>query len=384
MKEWPYRLLAPGPVQLPPEVKSILARDMIHHRTPEFSRVLVKVLANLKKVFATTQDVIMHASTGSGAMESAVVNCFSPGDEVLVIVSGKFGSRWAEMCEGYGLKVSKLEVPWGHAVDPRAVEKALKNPNIMGVFCQACETSTAVLHPIKEIADQVKDRPQTLMLVDAITAIGSTPLPMDSWHLDVVVAGSQKAFMLPTGLGFIALSQKAWTFYEQAKLPKFYFDAKAELQANRKGDTHFSSTVPLTLALDWVLEKWIKDGLDTSIRRCETLARSLGAAMDVLGLQPFSKAPSPSVTAIVVPPEVDGSRWRDLLESKYNLTVMGGQDQLKGKILRVGHLGYITDEDQIGAVEALGLSLKELSIQIALKQIERATAAAAQVLAEKS
>ena len=250
-KNYPYRLLTPGPVPLHPEVQKILAEPMIHHRTPEFERTLKNVSEQLKDVFSARQPVFMHASTGTGAMESTIVNTLSPGDEVLVVVSGKFGERWAEMSKRLGLEVTPLMVEWGHAVDPQAIEKYLDaHPNTKAVFTQACETSTATVHPIREIAHVVSKRQSTIFIVDAITAVGAMELETDAWGLDVVIGGSQKAFMLPTGLSFITLSEKAWRFNERSLMPRFYWDLRAEKKSLEKGETHFSAAVSLVRALE--------------------------------------------------------------------------------------------------------------------------------------
>lgn len=367
--------MTPGPVPLSPAVREILSAPMIHHRTPEFEAVLKSVLQKLKKTFLTKQPVFMHAATGSGAMESAIVNTLSPGDEVLTIVSGKFGERWAKMAETFGIKSHVLNVTWGEAVKVSDVERMLQSlPQVKAVFCQACETSTATVHPIREIADLVRRRENTLFIVDAITALGAMPLAMDDWGIDVVVSGSQKAFMLPTGLSFIALSEKAWKFNQSAKCPRFYFDLAQEKKALEKGETFFSSAVSHVRALDIALDSLTDTALSVSIRRCETLAEVTRKAGELYGLKVFSKAPSPAVTALVVPEGIDGAKLRDHLESEYNVTVMGGQDQLKGKIIRIGHLGYITDDDMYATFEALGLALRDLGYTRANKDLIKGVA----------
>jgi aspartate aminotransferase-like enzyme len=361
----PYRLLTPGPVPLHPEVEKILGEPMIHHRTPEFERTLRAVAEKLKDTFSTKQPVYMQASTGSGAMESAIVNTLSPGDEALCIVSGKFGERWGEMCKVFGVHAHLLPVTWGEAVKVSDVKAALdKNPKIKAVLTQACETSTATVHPIKEIAVLVKDRAQTILMVDAITAVGAMDLEMDAWGLDVVIGGSQKAFMLPTGLSFIALSEKAQKFSESSKIPKFYWDLKAEKKSLLKGETHFSSVVPLIRALEVALKYLTGPEKKKTLLRIQTLAQATREAAEHLNLSVYSKAPSPSVTALKVPANVDSQKLRDHLEKEFNITLMGGQDQLKGQILRVGHLGYITNDDMFALFESLYESLKTFEVPL--------------------
>jgi len=354
--------MAPGPVQLAPEVLTALSEPMIHHRTPEFEQILKRVLKKLPHVFRTIEPVLMLTATGSGAMEAAMVNTLSPGDEVLVIITGKFGERWAEMAQRYGLRVHKLDVKWGQPASVHAVQALLQaNPNIKAVFCQACETSTGTSHPIKELSQMIKQVSKAIFVVDAITAIGAETLEMDDWHLDVVVAGSQKAFMIPTGLSFISLSKRAWEMTKTAKLPRYYFDLAAELKANQKGETFFSSSVSLVKALDRVLWRFENDGLLKLISRAKlhsTVVRKV--ASDVYNMKTFSEKPANALTALVTPDGIDGQVLREHLELNYRVTVMGGQDHLKGQIIRIGHLGYVKNEDVIATMHTLGLSLAEL------------------------
>ncbi len=360
-KNRPYRLMTPGPVPLSPAVREILGQPMIHHRTPEFERVLKSVGQKLKKTFLTEYPVFMHASTGTGAMQSALTNTLNPGDKVLAIVSGKFGERWAKMSEIIGCKVTALNVEWGSAVRVEDVAHFLKsNLDTRAVLCQACETSTATVHPIQELGKLISGYSETLFIVDAITGLGAMPLPMDEWKLDVVISGSQKAFQLPTGLSFIALSKKAWAANVKVKNPDFYFDLRLEKKANEKGETHFSSVVPLVRALDRVLDGLIDDQLPVAIRRSQLLAQVTRDAGSLLQMSCYSTSPGSSVTALRVPDGVDGTKLRDLLETKYFVTVMGGQDQLKGKIIRIGHLGYITNDDMCATFGVLSLALTEL------------------------
>ncbi|MEN0060139.1 MAG: alanine--glyoxylate aminotransferase family protein [Bdellovibrio sp.] len=354
-----YSLLAPGPVNLHPEVRKALALPMIHHRTPEFDKILKRVLANIKTVFQTQQDVFLLSSTGSGGMEALLVNILSPGDKVLAIVSGKFGERWAEMAQAYGAQVLTINVPWGKAVQVEEVASILqKHPDTRAVLCQACETSTAVAHPIQALAQLIRPLPSTLFLVDGITALGAYPLPMDDWGIDGLVAGSQKAFMLPTGMAFISFSAKAWGFVEKAQCPRFYFDLRKEKKANTAGETFYSSNVTLIRALDTVLNLIQTQGLEKlfhDIHRRAEFTRVFGAR---LGFTLYAQTPSDSVTALQVPPQMDGQKIRLHLEEVHNITIMGGQDQAKGKIIRIGHMGYIRDIEMIHTISALGHTLR--------------------------
>lgn len=354
--------MTPGPVPMPPEALKVLSEPMEHHRTPQFQKTLAETFGKLKKCFQTQNSVFVHSSTGSGAMESALVNTLSPGDEVIVIDSGKFGQRWAKAAKAHRLRVHTHKVPWGLATEVNSVVDLLKShPEVKAVFCQASETSTATKHPIKELALAIKKQsPQCLFLVDAITALGAMELPMDEWQLDVVVSGSQKAFMLPTGLSFIALSDLAWEYYEKSTCPKFYFDLGHEKKAIQNNETFFSTAVTHIKALNITLNQLTGDGLKKRIQRCESLASLTREFGEKIGYEVFSKAPSPAVTALLVPRGIDGAALRTHIESRYNITLMGGQDELKGKILRMGHLGHITDEDQLAGLEALGRGLMDL------------------------
>ncbi len=356
-----YSLLAPGPVNLHPGVREILAQPMIHHRTPEFDAILSRVLKGLKEVFVTEQPVYIHASTGSGGMESLLVNCLSPQSKVLAIVSGKFGERWAQMAETFGMDVQTLSVAWGQAVDPQLVRVHLtKHPDTAAVLCQACETSTAVGHPIAELGKIVSEFEETLFMVDGITAVGAYPLPMDEYRIDALVAGSQKAFMLPTGLAFVSFSKKAEAFFSSATCPRYYFDIRREAKANKAGETFFSAPVPLIKALDFVLAETHKTGLTSLHATVARRANIVRKFLPNLGFKIYSESPCSSVSAFSVPEGIDGQNLRAHLEKNYNITIMGGQDQLKGKIIRVGHMGYIQDSEWIQLVDGLGKSLQSL------------------------
>ena len=356
---FPYSLLAPGPVNIHPDVRKALALPMIHHRTPEFDQILKKALQGIKQVFQTKEDVFLMTSTGSGGMEALLVNVLSPGDKVIAIVSGKFGERWADMAQVFGAQVIVHNVPWGKAVDVSEIEGLLRqHPDTRAVLCQACETSTAVAHPIRELAKVIHAMPKTLFLVDAITALGAYPLPMDDWHIDGIVAGSQKAFMLPTGMSFISFSQKAWGFVENAKCHRYYFDVRKEKKANLAGETFFSSNVACIRALAVVLEMVEKQGLQMLFDSIQSRARFTRHFGQALGLTLYAESPSDSVTALALPANIDGQKVRLHLEEKYNITIMGGQDQAKGKIIRIGHMGYIQDDEMLRLIECLGKTLQ--------------------------
>ncbi len=345
--------MTPGPVAIHPEVLKILALPSIHHRTPEFEEIFARVLENLKRVFCTSQNVFIHTSTGSGAMESALVNTISPKDKVICIVSGKFGERWAEMAKTYQAQVIPYLVEWGKVADPARLEKLLaEHPDCKAVFCQACETSTGVLHPIEQLGDVVSKTP-AIFIVDAITALGATPLQMDCWSLDVVIGGSQKAFMLPTGLSFISFSKKAWKLVETSTSPRFYFDIRKEFKANQSGESFFSSSVTHIRALDYILTEYMAKDLDLLLDRIQKLANSCKLACEKLGLKLYPEVASPSLSVICLPKNIDGLKVRKDMEEKFGVTVIGGQDSLKGKVIRIGHMGFISNEDMIATIEGL-------------------------------
>ncbi|MES2854333.1 MAG: alanine--glyoxylate aminotransferase family protein [Bdellovibrionota bacterium] len=376
-----YTLMTPGPVPMPPEVLEVLALPMEHHRTPEFVATYGRVLKRLKEVFQTDQPCYIQTSTGSGGLESALVNCMSPGDKILAIISGKFGERWAEMAEAFGGKVVRLEVEWGKPVDVKKVEDFLKeNPDTRIVMTQACETSTATLHPIRELAQAVGNS-KAILMVDAITALGALNMPMDEWGIDVVIGGSQKAFMLPTGLSFISFSKKAWAMTETSKCPKFYFDIRSEHEANLNGESLFSSSVTLIRALDRVLDIFLDIGMHKVHERIQALATATVTATNEMGLKVFSQTPSPSVTAIAVPEGVDGQKVRADIEKTSSIVVMGGQDRLKGKILRIGHMGAISDDDLLKTLEAMANAINRAKPDsVSHAKLEGALASAKKIL----
>lgn len=338
---------------MPPSVLRAMSDKVLHHRTPHFVGILNEVWRGLQDFFTTKQPVQIIAGTGSASMEAAVVNTLSPGDEAMVVVSGKFGERWAEMCEVFDVHTHRYNVPWGKKIDLENFAEFLKaHPETRVVFSQVCETSTATLHPIESMSKIVHQTlPNALFAVDAITGIGCMPLPMDDWGLDVVVAGSQKAFMIPAGLSFIALSERAWKVQAEAWSGKFYFDLAEERKANTKGDSQFSIPTPLIVGLGQVLGQVQRVGKEKVWARSLALSEATRIGGEALGLKLYSESPSPSVTALLTPS--DSTVLRDRLEREFNITIMGGQDQLKGKILRVGHMGDVRNEDMLALFEAL-------------------------------
>lgn len=372
-------LLSPGPTPIPNEVALAMSETMIHHRTPQFNQVFDEARAGLKKLFGTKNDVLMLASSGTGAMEASVANLFSPGDKVLVINGGKFGERWLNIANAYGLSPFEMKVEWGQAVKVADVEKQLKaNPDIQGVMIQASETSTTVLHPIEEIAKLTKNGP--LFLVDGVTAVGVVPLPLDEWDIDVLVTGSQKALMLPPGLGFIALSDRAWEKSKTAKLPRFYFDLNLERKNQQKGSGAFTPAVSLIFGLRASLRMIEREGLANVYARHDRLCRATRAAATALGLKLLApEEPSPAATGIYLPNGIDADAVLDYLRDRMNVTLAEGQDQLKGKAIRIAHIGYMGAFDVITAIAALEMALRKFGAEI---PFGRGVAAAQEVLME--
>jgi len=362
------QLFSPGPTPVPERVLLAMAGPVMHHRDPGYEVLFQEVREGLKYVFQTKQEVLVLASSGTGAMEAAVCNTLSRGDEALVVRGGKFGERWGEICEAYGVNVTPLDVTWGQAVDPGLIKKALDaKPTTKAVLVQASETSTGVMHPIKEIADIVKNRAGTILIVDAISALGVSDLPMDQWGIDVLVSGSQKAFMLPPGLAFIALSAKAWGFAEKSNLPKFYFNLKEELAVAQKNQSQFTPAISLVVGLREALKMLKEEGLENVFKRHEMLARATREAVKALGLELFAPtAPSNALTAIKAPEGVDGKKLKKNFEDQFGLIIAGGQSQLKGKIIRIAHIGYFQSLDIIQAVSTLELVLKGLGYPVKL------------------
>ncbi len=354
-------LLAPGPTAIPPEMLLKMAEPILHHRNPMFEAVMEEVRANLKYVFGTKNEVLIFASSGTGAMESAVTNALSAGDKAICIRSGKFGERWANICKAYGVESINIDLPWGDVLDPALVEKTLKaNPGVKAVYMQATETSTGVKFPVKEVAAIVKNYPDTLMVVDGITGVGVFELPLDAWNIDVLVGGSQKALMLPPGLAFAAISDKAWEFNKTSKLPKFYFNWAKERTNLEKNQTNFTPAISLIGGLMQSLRMIKEEGLENVYKRIDKLAAATRVGANALGLKVFAKSPSPAVTAIVAPEGVDGQAIYKTLWKKYGVTGAGGQDQLKGKIFRIATLGYADKYDVITAIAALEFTLRDL------------------------
>ncbi|HEU4366714.1 MAG TPA: alanine--glyoxylate aminotransferase family protein [Methylomirabilota bacterium] len=356
-----YQLMAPGPTPVPSEVLLAMAQPMIHHRTPEYEALFAEVRAGLKRLFQTSQEVIPLACSGTGAMEAAVVNTLSAGDTVVAVVAGKFGERWLELCRAYGLEVIGLTAPFGETVAAERVAETLRaNPGVKAVLAQHSETSTGVLHDVRAYAAATRDT-GAILIVDAVSSLGIADLRMDAWGLDVVVCGSQKGLMLPPGLGFCALSDKAWALNKTARLPRYYLDLAAERRTVLKNEAHFTPAVSIVIGLRTVLDMLEREGLPNVFKRHDRLARATRAGVEALGLGLFCKAtPSPAVTAVTPPPGVDSEAIVKAYSKTHNITIAGGQGEMKGRLFRLGHMGYAAEFDVIAALAALEQVLAEI------------------------
>ena len=336
----------------------MMASD-IHHRTEDFRNVYRSCIADLKEVMGTTNDVLIFASSGTGAMDASISNLFSKGDKVIVCVAGKFGERWTEIATAYGLDVIAVTVPYGQAVAPRQVEEALaKEPAAKGVFLQASETSTGAAHDVQAIAAAVA-RTYAILVVDAITGLGTQPLDIHGWGLDVVIGGSQKAFMIPPGLAFMAIGPKAWALAETSTLPRYYFNLKKEKKSADAGESSWTPSTALILALGEALRYVKKIGMANLIANAQMLAKATRAAAESLGLELFSaSAPGAAVTAIKPPAGMDSGVIVKEFRSRFGAIIANGQGSMKGKVFRVAHLGYFDFADLFAVVAALEIILK--------------------------
>ena len=353
------RLLTPGPTPLYPKALYAMLGADLHHRTDDFRNVYKAVLADLKELMGTSNDVLVLVASGTGAMESSVTNCFSPGDKVIVCSAGKFGERWAEITKTYGLNVVLLEEPYGKYVKAEAVEKALAaNPDTKGVFVQASETSTGAAHDVRSMGLAVKQT-SAIFVVDGITGLGTMPLEIDNWGLDIVIGGSQKAFMVPPGVAFLSVSPKAWAMMDTAKLPRYYFNLRKERKNAVNGESSWTPATSLMLGLAEAL-KYIKTlGMDKLVDNAQQLARATRAACKALGLELFSpESPSASVTAVKAPTGMDSGVIVKEFKNRFGSIIANGQGSMKGQIFRIAHLGYFDFADLFAMVAELELILE--------------------------
>ncbi|MCU0523807.1 MAG: alanine--glyoxylate aminotransferase family protein [Elainella sp. Prado103] len=373
-------LMIPGPTPVPEQVLRALAKHPIGHRSGDFSQIIAEVTEGLKWLHQTQNDVLILTASGTGAMEAGIINFLSPGDRVLVGNNGKFGERWGKICEVYGLNVQQITAEWGKPLDPEAFRAALEADTakeIKAVIITHSETSTGVLNDLETINRSVKAH-GALILVDAVTSLGATNVPIDAWGLDVVASGSQKGFMLPPGMGFVSVSPKAWEAYATAKMPRFYLDLGKYRKEAAKNSHPFTPPVNMFYGLQVSLAMMKKEGLENIFARHHRHMNATRAAMQALNLPLFAaeQASSPAITA-VAPVNVDSEQIRSVMKKQFDIILAGGQDHLKGKIFRVGHLGFVSDRDILTAVSALEATLQALNYEFTSGA---GVAAAAQVL----
>ncbi len=352
-------LMTPGPTPVPEDIMLEMARPIIHHRTAQFKEIIKSCEEGLKYVLGTQNDVVIFTSSGTGAMEAAVANFLSAKDKAICVIGGKFGERWSEICKAYGVEFINLKVTWGKAVDPTDIKNALeKNKNVKAVFTTQCETSTGALNDIQAIG-KIVSKSGAILVVDAISSLGACEFKTDEWKVDVVVGGSQKGLMIPPGLSFCSVSEKAKKMIATSSLPKYYFDIKKALKSLEKNDTPYTPAVTLMIGLAKALNMIKEEGIEEVIKRHRRLANAVRQAMKALGLELLSASPADSVTAVEVPEGIDGEALVKSIKENRGVWFAGGQAQLKGKIFRIATLGFMGDFDVIISISALELALKE-------------------------
>lgn len=362
-------LMTAGPTPLPPAVSQVMAEPMLYHRAPAFVDIFASVLERLPQVFRTENDVLCFASTGSGAMESAVANLTRPGEPALVASCGKFGERWAELCQAYGADLEHVEFEWGEKVDPARLEAALAAMPVKpkAVFTTQSETSTGVLNDVEALAAVARDH-DAVLCVDAVSGLGAAELKQDEWGVDVVVSGSQKSLMCPPGLGFASVSQRALDLAAETPGGRYYFDWTKTASGQRKSppDSPFTTSVTLFRALDVALGQILEEGLDGVFERHAILARAARAGIAGLGLERFGPDDPDAnvVTAARLPDSIDGAAVPKTMRDVYGVTAAGGQGHLKGKIVRVAHCGYYGAFDIVVALSALEMALRDCGFDV--------------------
>ena len=357
-------MFTPGPTMVPAEVLLEEAQPLIHHRTPEFSEILVEVMEGMQKLFGTKQEVYSIAGSGTAAMEAAIANTCSPGDKAICVRGGKFGARWAELCEAYGCEVIPVDLDWGESLSIDKARAALEeNPDARVLCVTHSETSTGALTDIEAIGTLTCEH-KALLVVDAITSIGVHPVEMDKWGVDLMACGSQKGCMTPPGLGFVAASDHAWNVIEDCDSPRYYLDMVKMRDKWASGTTTpFTASVTLTRALQKALEMMFEEGLEELHARHARLASAARTAMKALGLELVANNPVNGVTAVYAPEGIDTKAMTKMMRDELGITIAGGQAHLKGKIFRLGHMGYVSEEDLLVAISAIEQALKEMGHQ---------------------
>jgi len=360
-------LLTPGPTPVPTEALLSMARPVMHHRTPQFKEILKEAVEGLRYVYKTKNDLFIFASSGTGAMESSIANLLCPGDKAIVVRGGKFGERFSEICQAYGVETIDIDVEWGKAVKPDDIKKALKdNKGVKAVYATLCETSTGVVNDIKTVGGIVS-KTDAVLVVDAVSGLGSVELNTDEWKIDVAIAGSQKGLMIPPGLSFVSVSPKAWKLVEASTLPKYYFSYKTAKKAADKDDTPYTPAVSLIIGLVESLRIIRQDSLEGVLARHKKMATAVKAAASAVGLELLAPdAASDAVTAIRLPEQIDGVKLVKTMRDTYGVGIAGGQAGLKGKIVRIATMGFMTQWDVIVAISCLEIVLKQMGYNFEL------------------
>lgn len=361
-------LRIPGPSPIPPSVSRAMSQPMIGHRGESTSNLLAEIQPGLQKVFGTSQEVLILTASGTAGLEAAVINTVSPGEEVLVLVTGAFGERFADICEAYGIRAHLVETEWGKAARAEDVSNALQeNPSIKAVFMTYCETSTGVLNPVHRLAAEIRKHSEALIIVDGVSCVGGVEMKMDEWGLDVVVSGSQKVFMLPAGLAFAAVSERAWEKIETNRQPRFYLDLKKHRENILEDSTPFTPALSILFGLQQALRLMEEEGLDNVYARHDLMMKMTRAAFKEMGIPLLTsdEDASPTVTA-VKPEDFEAEELRSSLKKEFAMEVAGGQQQLAKKIIRIGHMGYCSPADLLQAIAAIEIAIAKSGKKIKL------------------
>jgi len=354
------RLFTPGPTPVPEHVMLKMAEPIIHHRSPEFNEIFTRVNANLQYLFQTKQPVLTLTCSGTGGVEATFVSLFSPGDKVISVNGGKFGERWVKIPQTFGLNAVEIKVAWGKAPTAKQIEDVLReNADAKAVYLTHSETSTGTATDVRALAKVIRENSRALVCVDGITAVGAHEMRFDEWGIDVCVTGSQKGLMIPPGLAFVAVSQRAIEAMATSKLPKFYFDLRAAVKSYAENDTPWTPAASLIIGVDAALQMIRSEGMENIWRRHERMAGAVRAGMKAVGLKLFSDFPSYAVTPVWVPEGVEWKQFNKILKNTYGITVAGGQDAYAGKIFRISHLGYYDELDIVGVVGGIERALSD-------------------------
>ena len=364
LKIAPQNLRTPGPTPIPDDIVEAMGNPMINHRGPEFDELITKVTAQLKQVFMTNNDLFILTASGTGALEASLVNTLCPGDKVVAATAGSFGDRFIDMAEAFGADVNRLDFEWGEPIDPDAVRQALRDdPEVKAVMITHNETSTGVTHPLEEIARIAKQEFDKLLLVDAVSSLGCLPLPVDAWDCDLVGTASQKGFMIPPGLAFISVSDRAWEAQKTATMPRFYFDLEEAKKTLERGQTPFTPNVAAMYGLSLGLDKILDEGLEGVFGRHVAIGQLTRDRIRELGLELLvsdERYASNTVTAVKMPEGIDGRALMGRMRTEKNVVLAGGQGKLSSSIFRIGHLGHVTEDDIEEVISALRELLPEV------------------------